>query len=191
MLAPQWQQDTQLSGEAHSRMKQDKIENFKSPFPQKGISDTGCSWRPEYKEERLLNGQGTHIQNPNSMPWDGSWKLWVCFCTAVGRGILHYSDHTLPSGPKAVKDGRYGTCQNNVHQQLQEQGSTVIPQAKEPSGVAPVLARRSERSMVCQHKPQEIQIFSILCIWQNLISWPEGGQGRICRENLSQSSYWP
>lgn len=41
------------------------------------------------------------------------------------------------SGPKAVKDGRYGACQNNAHQQLQEEGSTVIPQAQEPSGMVP------------------------------------------------------
>lgn len=57
-------------------------------------------------------------------------------CTAIGEEL--YTVQSIPSsGPKAVKDGRYGTCQNNVHQQLQEEGSAVIPEAQEPSDVVP------------------------------------------------------
>lgn len=66
------------------------------------------------------------------------WKLKAVslLCTAAGEEF--YTVQSIPSsGPKALRDGRYGSCQNNAHQQLQEEGSAVIPQAKEPSGVVP------------------------------------------------------
>lgn len=68
---------------------------------------------------------------PSLMPRDGSWKLWVCFAQLLGRNFTLFKPF-LSSDPKAVKDGRFGTCQNSAHQQLQEEGSALFLRLRNP-----------------------------------------------------------
>lgn len=65
----------------------------------------------------------------NALRWQ--LKAVSVLCTAVREEF--YIVQSIPSsGPRAGKGGRYGTCQNNAHQQLQEEGSAVIPQLRNP-----------------------------------------------------------
>ena len=66
-----------------------------------------------------------------------------------------YIIQSTPSlGPKAMRDGRYGTCHNKAHCRAERKVAWLLP-GQGTLWLGPVLAEKSERSLGCRHKPQE------------------------------------
>lgn len=119
---------------------------------------------------------------------DLSWKsveAQRCFGTATGREKFYIIQSTPSLGPKAVRDRRYGTCQNQAHCRAERKVAWSLP-GREPSGLAPSW-QRSERSLGCPTQaPGSLHsLYPLRPI--NSFHGRRVNMGKMCRGRLNQS----
>lgn len=76
------------------------------------------------------------------------------------------------SGPQAVWDGRYGTCQNNVHCSTEQEGSVLTPTRSGTRWLSLILAEDLKDAWSAHRSPRKLQFTLFFTL---LIPWSEGG----------------